>query len=94
MNTSKPKLNLYCYYTDGTEKDLNLDIDLSYDPLLGKPYIKRWILYIIKKNFECDKTIQKVDICQTNISNCKEFLPYWYYELKQTNDTNKCYNIL
>lgn len=86
MNFNKPKLKLSCEYEDDTEKEITLDIDLSYDPLLGKPYVKKWIFHIIKINFECEKNIKRIGIIQTNIVNCKEDLPYWYYELIQNNE--------
>ena len=79
MNINDPKLKLSCFYKDGTEKQLTFDIDLSYDPLLGKPYIKNWIEYLIKKNFSLNN-IDYINICQTNIEFCKEDLPYWYYQ--------------
>lgn len=84
MNTYEPKLKLYCFYQDGNEKYLTLDIDLSYDPLLAKPYTKEWILDIIDKNFKCEKQVQYIHIYQENMNYCREDLPYWYYELNRT----------
>lgn len=82
MNECEPKIEIYCLYKDKTEQKLTLDIDLSYDPLLGKPYVKEWITHLIKKNFNLTNNIEYINICQTNIQLCKEYLPYWYYELE------------
>jgi hypothetical protein len=84
MTTYEPKLNVYCLYNDGEEKNFTLDIDLSYDPLLGKPYVKEWISSLLNKKFNTLENIEYINISQINIENCQEDLPYWYYELCNT----------
>ncbi len=71
MNTCEPKLKIYCLYKDKTEKNLTMDIDLSYDPLLGKPYVKEWITHLISKNFNPTNNIEYINICHNIINICK-----------------------
>ena len=86
MNQDRPLLNINCILKDSTEKNYFIDIDLSYDPLLGKPYVKEWILSLLNKKFNALNDVNTFNISQINLEYCKEDLPKWYYELNNTDD--------
>tara|TARA_B110001454_G_C12507784_1_gene345451 strand:+ start:66 stop:326 length:261 start_codon:yes stop_codon:yes gene_type:complete len=86
MNQRKPVLNVNCILKDTTEKKYSIDIDLSYDPLLGKPYVKEWIANLLNKKFNALNDVDIFNISQNNIEYCREDLPQWYYQLNNTDD--------
>jgi hypothetical protein len=86
MSHQKPVLSINCILTDKTIKTYSMDIDLSWDPLLGKAYIKEWIFHLLEKKYNLLDNVEIFNICQDNYQYCKASLPEWYYELK--NDYN------
>jgi hypothetical protein len=86
MSHQRPVLSIKCILKDNTIKTYSRDIDLSWDPLLGKPYVKEWIQSFLDKNYNLLDNVEIFNICQDNYQYCKASLPEWYYELK--NDYN------
>ena len=82
MSHHKPVLSINCILKDTTIQKYSIDIDLSWDPLLGKPYVKEWINNLLDKKFNVSDNVESFNISQSNIQYCREDLPEWYYELK------------